>query len=59
MLDFCELQFERDCVEFFKTERTVHTASSEQVRRPIYPEGKNQWRHYEPWLSPLRDALAL
>jgi tetratricopeptide (TPR) repeat protein len=59
MLDFCELEFEQACVEFFKTERTVHTASSEQVRRPIYREGKDQWRHYEPWLAPLRDALGL
>jgi tetratricopeptide (TPR) repeat protein len=59
MLDFCELEFEQGCVEFFKTERTVHTASSEQVRRPIYREAKDQWRHYEPWLKPLREALEL
>src|ERR1700683_4870104 len=57
MLDFCELEFEPDCVEFFKTERTVHTASSEQVRLPIYREGKDQWRKFEPWLNPLKSAL--
>jgi tetratricopeptide (TPR) repeat protein len=57
ILEFCELEFEPGCVEFYKTERTVHSASSEQVRRPIYREGIDQWRHYEPWLGPLKDAL--
>jgi tetratricopeptide (TPR) repeat protein len=57
MLEFCELDFEPACVTFFKTERSVHTASSEQVRLPIYREGKDQWRHYEPWLKPLKSAL--
>ena len=44
--------------EFHKTERSVRTASSEQVRQPIYREGLDQWRNYEPWLGPLREALA-
>jgi tetratricopeptide (TPR) repeat protein len=57
ILEFCELEFEPGCVEFYKTERTVHSASSEQVRRPIYREGLDQWRHYEPWLGPLKQAL--
>ena len=57
MLDYCELEFEPACVEFHKTERSVRTASSEQVRQPIYREGLDQWRHYEPWLGPLREAL--
>ena len=57
LLDFCELEFETACLEFYKTERTVHSASSEQVRRPIYREGVDQWRHYEPWLGPLKEAL--
>ena len=57
ILEFCELEFEPACVEFHKTERRVHTASSEQVRRPINSEGLDHWRHYEPWLQPLRDAL--
>jgi hypothetical protein len=35
----------------------VHTASSEQVRRPINREGVDQWKNYEPWLGPLREAL--
>lgn len=58
ILEFCELDFEPACVEFHKTERRIHTASSEQVRRPINREGVDQWRHYEPWLGPLKTALA-
>jgi tetratricopeptide (TPR) repeat protein len=57
MLDFCGLDFEPQCVEFHKTMRSVRTASSEQVRRPINREGLDQWRHYEPWLGPLKQAL--
>jgi hypothetical protein len=57
ILDFCGLDFEPACVEFYKTERSVRTASSEQVRQPIYREGLDQWRHFEPWLEPLKNAL--
>lgn len=57
ILDFCDLKFEPACLHFHQTERRVHTASSEQVRRPIYREGLDQWRHYEPWLDPLRTSL--
>jgi tetratricopeptide (TPR) repeat protein len=57
ILDFCELDFEQGCLEFYKTQRTVHSASSEQVRRPLYRQGVDQWRHYEPWLGPLKEAL--
>jgi tetratricopeptide (TPR) repeat protein len=57
ILEFCELEFEPACVEFHKTERSVRTASSEQVRQPIFKEGIDQWRNYEPWLGPLRQAL--
>jgi hypothetical protein len=57
LLDWCELPFEPGCLEFHRTERSVRTASSEQVRLPIYREGLEQWRHYEPWLGPLREAL--
>jgi tetratricopeptide (TPR) repeat protein len=57
ILDFCRLDFEPACIEFHKTERSVRTASSEQVRQPIFREGLNQWRNYEPWLGPLEDAL--
>jgi tetratricopeptide (TPR) repeat protein len=57
LLDYCGLEFEPACVEFYRTERSVRTASSEQVRQPIYREALDQWRHYEPWLGPLREAL--
>jgi len=57
ILDFCGLDFEPACVEFHKTARSVRTASSEQVRQPIFREGLDQWKHYERWLEPLRQAL--
>jgi hypothetical protein len=57
MLDFLALPFEDACVDFHRTERRVHTASSEQVRRPINREGLDQWRNFSPWLGPLREAL--
>jgi tetratricopeptide (TPR) repeat protein len=57
ILEFCGLEYESQCVEFYKTERSVRTASSEQVRRPIFKEGLDQWRNYEPWLEPLKTAL--
>jgi tetratricopeptide (TPR) repeat protein len=57
MLDFCGLPFEAQCVEFHKTERSVRTASSEQVRQPLNREGLEQWKNFEPWLAPLRTAL--
>jgi len=58
LLAFCGLRFESQCLEFHQTLRSVHTPSSEQVRRPIFRESLDQWRHYEPWLQPLRDVLA-
>jgi tetratricopeptide (TPR) repeat protein len=58
LLEFCGLPFEAACLEFWKTERHVRTASSEQVRRPIFKEGLDQWRHFEPWLGPLQEALS-
>jgi tetratricopeptide (TPR) repeat protein len=57
ILEFCGLEFEPACVEFYKTQRSVSTASSEQVRRPIFLGGLLQWRNYEPWLGPLKDKL--
>ncbi|MGA2710587.1 MAG: tetratricopeptide repeat-containing sulfotransferase family protein [Steroidobacteraceae bacterium] len=57
ILDFCGLDFEARCVEFHKTERSIRTASSEQVRQPLFREGLDQWKNYEPWLGPLKDAL--
>ncbi|HWU70720.1 MAG TPA: sulfotransferase, partial [Pseudoxanthomonas sp.] len=57
LLDYCGLPFEDACLRFFENARPVRTASSEQVRQPIYREGVDHWRHYEPWLSPLKSAL--
>jgi tetratricopeptide (TPR) repeat protein len=57
LLAFCGLPFEQACVEFHKTERSIRTASSEQVRQPIFKEGLDQWRNFEAWLAPLRAAL--
>jgi tetratricopeptide (TPR) repeat protein len=57
ILDFVGLDFESACLEFHKTGRSVRTASSEQVRRPINREGVDQWKNFEPWLGELRAAL--
>jgi tetratricopeptide (TPR) repeat protein len=57
MLDYLELPFEQACLEFHKTERAVRTASSEQVRRPLNTSGVEQWKPFEPWLGPLKEAL--
>jgi tetratricopeptide (TPR) repeat protein len=57
IVGFCGLEFEPPCVEFYKTERNVRTPSSEQVRQPIFREGLQQWRNYEPWLGSLKDHL--
>lgn len=57
LLAYCGLPFEPACLSFYANRRPVRTASSEQVRQPIYGEGVDHWRHYEPWLAPLRAAL--
>ena len=57
ILTFCELEFEESCVEFHKTKRTVRTPSAEQVRQPINTSGVDQWRNFEAYLDPLKQAL--
>ena len=57
LLDHCGLAFEPGCLAFHENSRAVRTVSSEQVRRPIFREGLEQWRAFEPWLEPLRTAL--
>ncbi len=54
ILDYCGLDFQPQCLEFHKTERSVRTASSEQVRQPIFKDGLNQWENFAPWLDELR-----
>jgi tetratricopeptide (TPR) repeat protein len=58
LLAACGLAFEPACLRFWETERAVRTASSEQVRQPIFREGLDQWRLYERWLDPLKESLA-
>jgi len=57
LLDYCGLPFEAGCLRFFENDRPVRTASSEQVRQPIYREGVDHWRHFDPWLAPLKRTL--
>ena len=57
ILDYCGLDFEPGCVEFHRTQRSVRTPSSEQVRQPIFRDGLDQWKKFQPWLGPLEAAL--
>jgi len=57
LLSFCGLPFEPDCLEFHTNPRAVRTASSEQVRQPLYRDAVEHWRNFEPWLGPLKEAL--
>ena len=58
LLEYCSLPFEPDCLRFHENPRPVRTASSQQVRRPISTDGIGSWRMFEPWLGPLKAALA-
>jgi tetratricopeptide (TPR) repeat protein len=57
MLDFLGLPFEESCLEYYKKDRSFNSISNEQVRRPIFTEGVERWRNFEPWLGPLKAAL--
>jgi tetratricopeptide (TPR) repeat protein len=57
LLAHCGLPFEAACLRFYENERAVRTASSEQVRRPIFTDATEHWRNYEAWLDPLKAAL--
>ena len=57
LLDYCGLGFEPACLRFYENERAVRTASSEQVRQPIFTESVDHWRRYDSWLEPLKTAL--
>jgi predicted Zn-dependent protease len=57
LLDYCGLPFEDSCLRFYENDRAVRTASSEQVRQPIFTQGTEHWQNFEPWLDPLKAAL--
>jgi predicted Zn-dependent protease len=57
LLEYCGLPFEDGCLRFYENERAVRTASSQQVRQPIFREGVDHWRNFEPWLDPLKESL--
>ncbi|MGB2041622.1 MAG: sulfotransferase [Porticoccaceae bacterium] len=57
ILDYCELPFEESCLRFHETDRAVRTASSEQVRQPIYASSVNLWKNYEPYIEELIEVL--
>jgi tetratricopeptide (TPR) repeat protein len=57
MLDFLDLPFEPDCLEYWKTERVFSSFSNDQVRRPIFREGLDRWKNYEPWLGQMKQLL--
>ena len=57
LLEFVGVPFDAACLEFHRNRRPVATPSAEQVRRPINRDGVDHWRHYEPWLGPLKQAL--
>jgi hypothetical protein len=55
LLNYLELDFEESCMDFYKSKRPVKTASSEQVRQPIYKSGVNYWKNYEDNLTVLKN----
>ena len=57
MLDFLELPFEKECISFYETDRSVRTASSEQVRQPINKKGMGRWKPYAKHLKPLLETI--
>jgi tetratricopeptide (TPR) repeat protein len=57
IVEFCGLDWDERCLAFYKTERSVHTASAAQVRQPLYRSSIGRWRHYKEQLRPLLDVL--
>jgi hypothetical protein len=57
LLKYCELPWEDSCLRFYETQRAVRTASSEQVRQPIYSTSVNHWRNFRDQLAPLIEVL--
>lgn len=59
ILSFCGLEWAPECLSFYQHRRSLHTASTHQVRQPIYRSSLGRWRHYEKFLTPLKEALKL
>ena len=57
LLDYCGLEWENECLKFYETKRPINTASSEQVRQPIYKGAMNAWKNYESHIGPLMTTL--
>ena len=57
ILNYLGLPFEEECITFYETDRSVRTASSEQVRRPVNKDGMGRWKPYAQYLKPLLDVL--
>jgi hypothetical protein len=57
LLEYCELPWEESCLKFYETDRPVRTASSEQVRQPVYTKSVHYWRNYEDELTELIEVL--
>ena len=57
ILEYCEIPFENECLEFYKSKRSVKTPSAEQVRQPIYKSGMDYWKNYETYLDELKNNL--
>ena len=57
LLDYCELEWEDECLKFYETKRSINTASSEQVRQPIYKGAMQAWKNYESHIEPLIKTL--
>ena len=57
LLNYCDLDWDEDCLNFHKNERAVHTASASQVRQKMYQGSSEAWKKYEAYLKPLIDGL--
>jgi tetratricopeptide (TPR) repeat protein len=57
IIAFCGLKWDNRCLEFFKHERSVRTASNVPIRQPMYTSSVGRWKHYESFLDPLKEEL--
>ena len=57
LLEYCGLEWEEQCLKFYETKRSINTASSEQVRQPLYKGAMYAWKNYESHIEPLIETL--